>query len=207
MPLMARESNLYYEGCIGGKTGSTQDAGHTLVAAAERNGRTYIAVTLRTQDLGQNCNDTIALFDYAFNNFDTIDVNGVKMTVPKGVTAADLTTQSFERNGNTFDQYYYNGQFVGYAPAAAATPTAAVTAAAETVSAEGEPQASDGAVQTAETGETSESQETQETESAVQNAEEEQEGLSDTAKRLLIAGGCMGVLLIILLIALYIKNG
>ena len=45
------------------------------------------------------------------------------------------------------------------------------------------------------------------TESAVQNAEEEQEGLSDTAKHLLIAGGCMGVLLIILLIALYIKNG
>ena len=144
------------------------------MAAAERNGRTYIAVTLRTQDLGQNCNDTIALFDYAFNNFDTIDVNGVKMTVPKGVTAADLTTQSFERNGNTFDQYYYNGQFVGYAPAAAATPTAAVTAAAETVSPEGETQAADGAVQTAETGETSESQETQETESAVQNAEEEQ---------------------------------
>lgn len=208
MPLMAKESNLYYEGCIGGKTGSTQDAGHTLVAAAERNGRTYIAVTLRTQDLGQNCNDTIALFDYAFNNFDSIDVNGVKMTVPKGVTAADLTTQSFERNGNTFNQYYYNGQFVGYAPAAAAaTPTAAVTAAAETVSPEGETQAADGTVQTAETGETSGLQEMQGTESAVQNAEEEQEGLSDTAKHLLIAGGCMGVLLIILLIALYIKNG
>lgn len=30
MPLMAKESNLYYEGCIGGKTGNTNDAGHTL---------------------------------------------------------------------------------------------------------------------------------------------------------------------------------
>ena len=82
-----------------------------------------------------------------------------------------------------------------------------MTAAAETVSPDGETQAADGTVQTAETGETSGLQEMQGTESAVQNAEEEQEGLSDTAKHLLIAGGCMGVLLIILLIALYIKNG
>ena len=52
MPLMAKESDLYYEGCIGGKTGFTNDAGHTLVVAAERNGRTYIAVTMRTTDLG-----------------------------------------------------------------------------------------------------------------------------------------------------------
>ena len=51
MPLMAKESNLYYEGCIGGKTGNTNDAGHTLVTAARRNGRTYIAVTLRAPQI------------------------------------------------------------------------------------------------------------------------------------------------------------
>ena len=84
MPLIAKESNLYYEGCIGGKTGNTNDAGHTLAVAAERNGRTYIAVTLRAADLGGNCTDSRALFDYAFNSFDTIDVNGRAVTVPKG---------------------------------------------------------------------------------------------------------------------------
>ena len=42
MPLMAKESDLYYEGCLGGKTGFATEAQHTLVTAAERNGRTYI---------------------------------------------------------------------------------------------------------------------------------------------------------------------
>ena len=59
MPLMAKESNLYYADCIGGKTGFSTDAQHTLVTAAERNGRTYIAVTMRAADLGINCTDSI----------------------------------------------------------------------------------------------------------------------------------------------------
>ena len=84
MPLMAKESDLYYEGCIGGKTGFANEAEHTLVVAAERNGRTYIAVTMRAVDLGINCTDSTALFDYAFNNFDTIDVNGTKDDCSKG---------------------------------------------------------------------------------------------------------------------------
>ena len=209
MPLIAKESNLYYEGCIGGKTGSTQDAGHTLVVAAERNGRTYIAVTMRTSDLGQNCTDSISLFDYAFNNFDSIDVNGTKMTVPKGVTVNDLTTKPMEKGGNTFNQYYYNGQFVGYAKAQAAAPAETAAAGENTAAAAAEPQTGE-AVQTS--GEAENSQEAQdasyqETEKTAQtDKEEESEGLSDTAKHLLIAGGCMGVLLIALLIALYIKN-
>ena len=66
--------------------------------AAERNGRTYIAVTMRTADLGANCTDSIALFDYAFNNFDTLTVNGKKMTVPKGVTADQLTVEQVDKN-------------------------------------------------------------------------------------------------------------
>ena len=123
MPLMAKESDLYYEGCIGGKTGFANEAEHTLVVAAERNGRTYIAVTMRAVDLGINCTDSTALFDYAFNNFDTIDVNGTKMTVPAGATVNDLTTESVDRNGKTMNRYYYNGQYVGYVVAADPTPT------------------------------------------------------------------------------------
>ena len=83
MPLMAKESNLYYADCIGGKTGFSTDAQHTLVTAAERNGRTYIAVTMRAADLGINCTDSTSLFNYAFDNFDTIDVDGTAMTVSK----------------------------------------------------------------------------------------------------------------------------
>lgn len=201
MPLMAKESNLYYEGCIGGKTGSTQDAGHTLVVAAERNGRTYIAVTMRTSDLGMNCTDSIALFDYAFNNFESIDVNGTKMTVPKGVTVNDLTTETMEKGGNTFNQYYYNGQFVGYARAVSATPTEAAEVAEQT-----------GGEQTlTENGQSSQEDagsSAQEENAAAQSTgtEEQAEGLSSTAKFLLVIMGGMGILLIILLIVLWLKN-
>lgn len=184
MPLMAKESDLYYEGCIGGKTGFANEAEHTLVVAAERNGRTYIAVTMRAIDLGINCTDSRALFDYAFNNFDTIDVNGTKMTVPIGVTVNDLTTEQAERNGKTLNRYYYNGQYVGYVTAADPTPTPTevpVTIPETTADAAAE----------------------QTTEPEIQP---ETKGLSQTSKILLGIMGAMGVLLIILLVLLHRKK-
>ncbi len=186
MPLMAKESNLYYEGCIGGKTGNTNDAGHTLVVAAERNGRTYIAVTMRTADLGANCTDSIALFDYAFDNFDTLTVNGKKMTVPKGVTADQLTVEQVDKNGTMLNRYFYNGQYVGYAaPAATPTPQAVQTAAAGT-------------------GENTSGTQTVQEEAEIPESETE-EGLSDMSKILLGLMAVMAVTLVALMTALYFK--
>ena len=190
MPLMAKESDLYYEGCIGGKTGFANEAEHTLVVAAERNGRTYIAVTMRAADLGINCTDSTALFDYAFNNFDTIDVNGTKMTVPAGTTVNDLTTESVDRNGKTMNRYYYNGQYVGYVVAADPTPT-------PTEAPQNEEEA---------TADISTDQTAEQTETAVQDSQTETKGLSQTSKILLGVMAGMGVLLIILLILLHRKN-
>lgn len=190
MPLMAKESDLYYEGCIGGKTGFANEAEHTLVVAAERNGRTYIAVTMRAADLGINCTDSTALFDYAFNNFDTIDVNGTKMTVPAGTTINDLTTESVDRNGKTMNRYYYNGQYVGYVVAADPTPT-------PTEAPQNEEEA---------TADISTDQTAEQTETAVQDSQTETKGLSQTSKILLGVMAGMGVLLIILLILLHRKN-
>ena len=130
------------------------------------------------------------------------------MTVPKGVTVNDLTTQTMEKGGNTFNQYYYNGQFVGYAKVQAPAPTEAAAVEENTTAASGENQTGGETVQTSASGENSQSaQDVTETgENARTASEEEAEGLSSTAKRLLIVGGVMGVLLIALLIALYIKN-
>ena len=55
-----------YEGCIGLKTGYTEAAGRTLVSAAERDGVTLIAVTLRD---GNDWADHAALFDYGFSHW------------------------------------------------------------------------------------------------------------------------------------------
>lgn len=57
-----------YEGAIGLKTGYTSQAGQCLVAAAERNGRTVLAVVLKSE--GNNIwTDSIALLNYGFNSF------------------------------------------------------------------------------------------------------------------------------------------
>lgn len=53
-----------YDGCIGIKTGFTDEAGRCLVSAAERNGVTLICVTLNASD---DWNDHIKLLDHGFS--------------------------------------------------------------------------------------------------------------------------------------------
>ena len=209
MPLMAKESNLYYADCIGGKTGFSTDAQHTLVTAAERNGRTYIAVTMRAADLGVNCTDSTSLFNYAFDNFDTIDVDGTAMTVPKGVTVNDLTTDTAERNGKMLTRYYYSGQFVGYVAEAQPTETPAVEETAETAAESSETEVAESVTDSVETTENDSQAEvkTEQKSMSEQIQEIRTDGLSGTMKVLLIAMGVMAVILVALLIALHIKNG
>lgn len=209
MPLMAKESDLYYEGCLGGKTGFATEAQHTLVTAAERNGRTYIAVTMRAADLGTNCTDSRALFDYAFNNFDTIDVDGTKMTVPKGITLNDLTADMSESNGETLNSYYYNGQFVGSAAEAKPTETPSPEPTGEMVDTETQEATEEASLNANETAnETTDRTEAVTSQKSIteQINEIRTNGLSDTMKVLLIVMGVMGGILLILLIALFIKN-
>lgn len=56
----------YYPKAIGVKTGFTSEAGYTLVAAAEHEGRTLIAVLLNCPDLNYRYRDAIKLFETAF---------------------------------------------------------------------------------------------------------------------------------------------
>lgn len=55
-----------YDSCIGLKTGFTEKAGRTLVAAAKRDGLTLICVTLNDPN---DWADHAALFDYGFENY------------------------------------------------------------------------------------------------------------------------------------------
>ena len=206
VPLLAKESSLYYEGCIGGKTGFSTEAQNCLAVVAERNGRTYIAVTMRDADLGINCADSTALFDYAFNSFDSIEVDGKAMTVPKGVTAADLTMESKQKGKKTLNQYYYQGQFVGYVTVKDTPAPEPVQEAEETLAAE-ESEAESTPV-TAQTDKADTNDITASEHKSVdeQIREMRTEGLSSTVKMLLIIGGAMIVVLIGLLIALHFKN-
>ena len=148
----------------------------------------------------------MVLFDYAFNSFDSIEVDGKAMTVPKGVTVADLTMKSKEKGTRTLNQYYYQGQFVGYVTVEdTPTPEPVQEAKETTVPESSETESTSTTVQTDET-DTNDTAVSEQKSVQDQISEMHTEGLSSTVKMLLIIGGAMIIVLIGLLIALHFKN-
>lgn len=71
--MVLQNSGFHYDGILGGKTGFTDQAGTTLVTYAKRNGMTLITVVLDSS--GYNVyNDTTALMDFGFENFNLINI-------------------------------------------------------------------------------------------------------------------------------------
>lgn len=62
-------SSYYYEPVVSGKTGFTDQAHNTLVTYAEKNGMELICVILDCEGAANGYNDSIALYDYYFNNY------------------------------------------------------------------------------------------------------------------------------------------
>lgn len=62
-------SNYYYEYCVGGKTGFTDEAGNTLVTYAEKDGINLIAVVMK--DKGTSTyDDSKKLYEYGFSLYE-----------------------------------------------------------------------------------------------------------------------------------------
>ncbi len=77
---MIKNTPYIYDGTIGGKTGWTTDAGHTLVTAAEKNGTRLIAVVMDSGDsLDVKFEETATLFDYGFDNFEKVVLTSEKL--------------------------------------------------------------------------------------------------------------------------------
>lgn len=72
----------YYNGCIGIKTGFTDDAGRCLISAAERDGVTLICVTLKDPN---DWSDHTKMFDYGFTVIKNYD-----LTVPNEPSKINL---------------------------------------------------------------------------------------------------------------------
>ncbi|MBQ4089807.1 MAG: D-alanyl-D-alanine carboxypeptidase [Clostridia bacterium] len=58
-----------YEGCDGGKTGSTDEAGYCFAATAKRAGMRLIAVVLNAPGSTERFDAAAAMFDYGFANY------------------------------------------------------------------------------------------------------------------------------------------
>lgn len=65
----------YYQYAIGGKTGYTDEAGKTLVTCASKDGMNLVCVVMKS-GASTVYSDTRALFEYGFNNFQKVSVQG-----------------------------------------------------------------------------------------------------------------------------------
>ncbi len=92
-------SGYYYEKCIGIKTGSTDDAGYCLLAAAEEDGQTLISVVMgcenpvvdgTTQRL--QFSESSRLLEWGFDNFSTITI--LEENEPEGTVPVTLSDEA-----------------------------------------------------------------------------------------------------------------
>lgn len=207
-PMFAPESDIYYPGCIGGKTGFTNLAAHTLVTAVEQNGTTYIAVVMHGVELSTCCLDSKALFDYGFGNFTKTAVDGGSVILPKGMDVNALTTKSESGNGKIETVYYAGDHQVGTSTvdetAATATPTpetAASGTAGDTLDQSGESDNNEiSGTSSSEVSQNSKS--TQDTQSTTTGKVSETKGVPALRKILLMIMAAMVLILIALLAAL-----
>ena len=119
--------DYYYEACLGGKTGFTDNSMYTFVSFAEKNGRTLIAAVMHGDTHPDVLADSIKLFDYGFDNFQNIvmdeghDVySGGTVTIPVNAVNSDVVMtegESFETDFGTMvsENYTYHDYPVGYA--------------------------------------------------------------------------------------------
>lgn len=99
-----------YEYATGGKLGWTEEAKHTIVTAAEKDGVRLICAALKSGSKYDKYKDSIALFDYCFENFYGVDFtpecagalgsgaaaefvypDNIRLLLAGGLTAADVT--------------------------------------------------------------------------------------------------------------------
>lgn len=95
----------YYKGCVGGKTGSTSEAGYCLSAVAQRGDMKIIAVVLGTESSKERFGQTTKLLDYGFSNFENEKV----ITKGEKISSSIKVKNGKEKtvDGVYIDDFYY----------------------------------------------------------------------------------------------------
>lgn len=124
------QNSRYYENCVGGKTGFTNESLTTLITFSDNKDMQLVAVNLKTH--GANVYpDTRNMFDYVYSNFkkvlikeneksddiDKLEDDTAYVVLPESVTFADLKSTLVE-SGDKKDRqatlaYTYQNQPVG----------------------------------------------------------------------------------------------
>ena len=64
----------YYDYCLNGKTGYTDEAGYCLASTASNDNLTLVAVVLNGEEASTRFSDSVKLYDYGFANFESVKV-------------------------------------------------------------------------------------------------------------------------------------
>lgn len=102
---MLREwDDRYYEYCVGGKTGFTDQALTTLVTFATKGDMNLVAVVMRTHGGGNNAyKDTRKMLDYGFDNFTKVSVTQ-EMLANEHIESIDSDAYVVLPSGISFEQ-------------------------------------------------------------------------------------------------------
>lgn len=88
-------TDVYYELCTGGKTGYTEEAGYTMVAFAEQDGRRLVSVVFQCPTSDDRFRDASALLDFGLKSYHQIrPMEGFQLTQDTG------------EKGTILDNYY-----------------------------------------------------------------------------------------------------
>jgi D-alanyl-D-alanine carboxypeptidase len=90
-----------YPGTIGVKTGYTNGSGNSLASEATRNGHTLLAIVLNAKSPA-GYNDSEALYDWGFLNFDALEAKATDTIVP--LTPASTVPAASRRSGGPISE-------------------------------------------------------------------------------------------------------
>lgn len=117
--LLQPEGESYYDGCIGGKEGYTQESLSTLACGAARQDTTLIAIVLKGEDTVTD-SEAAALLDFGFDSFQKVKkeegpqvLEGGTAVIPSSASVDDIQVVSSEKSDGTHQEYYFENTLVG----------------------------------------------------------------------------------------------
>lgn len=94
------------EGVIASKTGYTNAAGNTLVSAATKDGRTLVAVVMKSSGRNEKFDDTNALFEYGFESFRKVRIPAEKIARSfSGLSADNIASETLYYSSSDLNVY------------------------------------------------------------------------------------------------------
>lgn len=103
-------SSYYVPEVVGSKTGYTDASRYTYVALGESDGRSFICVTLCSEEKTDRYNDAKILFNYAFEHFTQVELTPTSESFDVAVYGGNAQLGNATASVNGTSMYLYDGE-------------------------------------------------------------------------------------------------